>query len=134
MFVTVFAGVLDYKTGKMTCVNAGHNKPLVTRQGHYDWVEQRSGLVMGSMEDMPYKTFQVQLEPGAVFFIYTDGITESFNQAGEQFGNDRLQAALDQAGTDDVTRLVGQVKKAVEQFTAGAEPDDDRTMLALKWH
>jgi serine phosphatase RsbU (regulator of sigma subunit) len=134
MFVTVFAAVLDYKTGKMTCVNAGHNKPLIKHQGQYDWVQQRSGLVMGSLENMKYKPFEVQLEHGDIFCIYTDGITEGINKAGEQFGNDRLQETLNQAGTEDVTAIVKHLKAAVDEFTAGTEPDDDRTILVLKWN
>jgi sigma-B regulation protein RsbU (phosphoserine phosphatase) len=118
----------------MTCVNAGHNKPLIKHQGQYDWVQQRSGLVMGSLENMKYKPFEVQLEHGDIFCIYTDGITEGINKAGEQFGNDRLQETLNQAGTEDVTAIVKHLKAAVDEFTAGTEPDDDRTILVLKWN
>lgn len=133
MFVTVFAGVLDYKTGLMTCVNAGHNKPLLKKAGHYDWVNPRSGLVMGSMENMKYRPFNIQLEHGDILYIYTDGITEGVNKSGEQFGNDRLQNVLNQTGTDDVKEIIRLVKKEVAEFTAGTEPDDDRTMLVWKW-
>ena len=135
MFVTVFAGVLDYTTGKVTCLNAGHNKPLLGhKDGSFAWVKGRSGLVMGSMPDMQYKPFSLQLESEDILFLYTDGITEAVNKQDEQFGDASLQQVLQQAKTQDVEQLAARVKEAVASFTEGLEPTDDRTMLALQWH
>ncbi|MCH4158429.1 MAG: SpoIIE family protein phosphatase [Acidaminococcaceae bacterium] len=134
MFVTVFAGVLDYKTGLLTCINAGHNKPLLKQDGKYDWLRERSGLLMGSMDHVKYKPFTRQLKHGDVLYIYTDGITEANNKAEEMFGNDRLQNLLNSDTTDDVTVITESVKKAVQDFSEGLEPADDQTMLVIKWN
>ena len=134
MFVTVFAGVLDYKTGLLTCINAGHNKPLLKQDGKYDWLMERSGLLMGSMDHVKYKPFTRQLKHGDVLYIYTDGITEANNKADEMFGNDRLQNLLNSDTTDDVTVITESIKKAVHDFSEGLEPADDQTMLVIKWN
>ena len=134
MFVTVFAGVLDYKTGLLTCINAGHNKPLLKQDGKYDWLMERSGLLMGSMDHVKYKPFTRQLKHGDVLYIYTDGITEANNKADEMFGNDRLENLLNSDTTDDVTVITESIKKAVHDFSEGLEPADDQTMLVIKWN
>jgi hypothetical protein len=135
MFVTVFAGILDYKTGLLTCVNAGHNKPFIKQNGGiFTMLKNRSGLVMGSMENMRYKPFTVQLSHGDELCVYTDGITEATNKADEQFGNDRLQITLNNAGTDDVKQLAQNVQQAVDKFADGQEQADDQTILLWKWN
>jgi serine phosphatase RsbU (regulator of sigma subunit) len=134
MFVTVFAGVLDYKTGLLTCINAGHNKPLLKQDGKYDWLKERSGLLMGSMDHVKYKPFTRQLKHGDVLYIYTDGITEAGNKADEMFGNDRLENLLNSDTTDDVKVITESIKKAVQEFSEGLEPADDQTMLVIKWN
>ena len=82
MFVTAFAGIFDYRTGKLTYVNAGHNKPLVMHDGTWSWLTERSGPYLGSFDWVDYKKFEILLQPEDELFAYTDGVNEAF---GSQF-------------------------------------------------
>ncbi len=74
MFVTAFAGVLEYRTGKLTYVNAGHNKPLIMRDGEWEWLTERSGPYLGSFDWVEYEKFETQLHLSDELFAYTDGV------------------------------------------------------------
>jgi len=131
MFVTVFAGVLEYETGKLTYVNAGHNKPLVMRGGEWSWLTERSGPYMGSFDWIEYKQFETQLQQGDELFAYTDGVNEAFNAEGELYGNDRLEAFLSTHGELHPRRLLRALRAELGGWSFGIEQSDDITMLAL---
>lgn len=133
MFVTVFAGVFDYRTGKLTFVNAGHNKPLVMRDGEWSWLKERSGPCMGSFDWVEYKKFELQLAPGDELFAYTDGVNEAFSAQGEQYGNGRLEAFLSTHGHLHPRRLLRALRADLIGWSFGAEQSDDITMLGLKF-
>jgi sigma-B regulation protein RsbU (phosphoserine phosphatase) len=80
---------------------------------------------------MPYRTGETLLAPGDALFLFSDGITEAFNPAGEEFGTERLQAALETARGEHAAEFVRRVLKATVEFAAGAEQSDDITALAL---
>ena len=131
MFVTVFAGVLEYETGKLTYVNAGHNKPLVMRGGEWSWLTERSGPYMGSFDWVEYKQFETQLAPGDEVFAYTDGVNEAFNSEGELYGNDRLEAFLSSHSELHPRQLLHALRADLDGWSFGTEQSDDITMLAL---
>ena len=94
MFVTAWVGVLDYATGHVDYVNAGHNPPLLWRDGSWEWLREKSGMVLG-LFDMPYKTHAVDCEAGDAFLLYTDGVTEAFDVEGALYGEERLLALVE---------------------------------------
>ena len=133
MFVTVFAGVFDYRIGKLTYVNAGHNKPLLMRDNEWSWIPERSGPYMGSFDWVEYKQFETLLGPGDELFAYTDGVNEAFNVKEKIYGNDRLEAFLVSHSSLHPRRLLRALRADLIAWSYGAEQSDDITMLALKF-
>ena len=133
MFVTVFAGILDWRTGTLTYVNAGHNKPLVLHDGKWDWLAERSGPYLGSFDWVEFKQFQHQLSRGDMLFAYTDGVNEAFNPDEERYGNDRLEAFLATHGHLHPRRLLRAMRADLIGWAGGSDQSDDITMLALKY-
>ena len=131
MFVTAFHGVLDLKTGALRYCNAGHNPPYLLRASGEREMLKATGLPFGVDADIPYRIAEAWLRPGDALFLFSDGITEAFNPAGEEFGDKRLEAALDAVRGKDATSLVKTVLAATTEFAAGAEQSDDITLLAL---
>jgi phosphoserine phosphatase RsbU/P len=136
MFVTAFHGVIDLKTGVLRYCNAGHNPPYLLRATHDGQTGGRetlkaTGLPFGVDGDLPYRIAETPLLPGDVLFMFSDGITEAFDPAGEEFGSARLEAALEAARGQGAASLVKYVLAATTNFTAGAEQSDDITLLAL---
>lgn len=135
MFVTVWAATLDWRTGHLSYVNAGHNFPLLRhgRGGSWEWLTEKSGLVMGLMDMISYKTKELTLEPGDELLLYTDGVNEAFNVSDEEYGNDRLEQFL--AGHADVRpqEIVRNLREDVGVWAEGAEQSDDITILALEY-
>ena len=128
MFVTAWVGVLDTRTGGVEYVNAGHNAPLVKRaDGSVEWVTCKPSLVLAAMGGVRYASHSLELRPGDSLFLYTDGVTEAVNRAGEFYGDSRLERAMARAGREFVT----EVEADVAAFVDGAEPFDDITLLAL---
>ncbi len=133
MFVTAWVGVLDYGTGAMTFVNAGHNPPGLLHDGSWEWIKSVSGMPLGLFDGIPYDCFEQQLEHGDMLYAYTDGVTEAMNVDGELFGEGRLKTTLE-AYTLFNPRSVGVgVRRAITDFTLDAEQSDDITMLILKF-
>jgi phosphoserine phosphatase RsbU/P len=131
MFVTAFHGVLDLKTGVLSYCNAGHNPPYLLRADGGRDTLKATGVPFGVMEDAPYRIADAQLRPGDTLFLFSDGITEAFNPAGEEFGNAQLEAALETARGSAAAKLVAAILAATADFAAGAEQSDDITALAL---
>ena len=133
MFVTVWMGLLDCETGHVTYANAGHNPPLVSRGGTFEYVSVRPNLVLAGMEGIRYQTHELDLAPGDAIFLYTDGVTEATNASDELFGEDRLIDTLNKHATDDVEALCRVVHTEVDTFVGTAPQFDDITMLALRF-
>ncbi len=133
MFVTVFAGILEYETGRLTYVNAGHNKPLLMHDGKWSWLMERSGPYMGSFDWAEYKSFELLMHPGDEFFAYTDGVNEAFNVNEEQYGNERLEAFLSSHAESHPRRLLQSFRNDLAGWSYGTDQSDDITMLALKY-
>ena len=85
------------------------------------------------MEDMEYKTYEVQLDPGDTFFVYTDGLPEATNADLEMFGSDRLLAAMNAESDATPEQLINNIHAAVDEFVKNAEQFDDLTMLCLEY-
>ena len=134
MFVTVWFGVLDTRTGKITAANAGHEYPaLMPSGGQFELVKDKHGFVIGGMEGMRYKEYELQLSPGAKLFLYTDGVPEATDANKELFGTDRMLAALNSDASATPEGILKQVRGAVDGFVKDAEQFDDLTMLCLEY-
>ena len=89
MFITVWLGILDLKTGRMTASNAGHEYPVLCRPGgKFELVRDKHGFVIGGMDGARYTNYEMELQKGSRLFVYTDGVPEATNAAGELFGTE----------------------------------------------
>lgn len=138
MFVTVFFGVLDLRTGEFAYVNAGHNPPLVRQKedGQFNYIRSlKKNCVIGVSKKAKYQEHRLTLSHGDMLFLYTDGITEAMNEQHEQFNEDRLKSALDSVLEDSkASEILSTVHKAVKQHVGEAEQSDDMTMLGLVYN
>lgn len=133
MFVTAWLGIFDLNTGLLKYVNAGHNPPLIKRNGKYfEYLCSKPNFILAGMENIKYKAYEIQLSPGDEFFLYTDGVTEANNTSYELFGEDRLLESLNEKDGLTVKQLCNKVKSDVDSFVGNALQSDDITMLAVK--
>ena len=134
MFVTMFLGILDTRTGMLSYINAGHPTPHLLRASGV--VEQVDGIPEVPLAVRLGKVYQdrtVILQPGDAIFVYSDGVIEAINAAQEFYGNDRLESDLRVASNVTPEEIVRAVKLHVDAFTGEAAKADDVTMLALRW-
>lgn len=134
LFVTAFICVLDTRENRLDFINAGHNKPFVSRQGgEFQMLSCKANFVLGMMEPVAYEKQSIVLEPGDAIYLYTDGVSEAMNPSEELFGDERIAAALnrDPEQKKNPEELVGRMYQEIEQFAQGAEQSDDITMVYL---
>ncbi len=132
-FITFFMAILHLDSGYMEYVNAGHNPPLVVRRNGATELLSSGGLLLGVMDRAGYERGAVRLEPGDVVALFTDGVTEAMNPAGEEYLEERLEAALHRTHTKSAADIVDLVQKDIAKFTGNAEElSDDLTMLVVK--
>ena len=127
MFVTMFIGLINLKTGHMEFCNAGHNPPLL--DGEYMKIE--SNAPIGLWPEMHFEGEELESMRGKTLFVYTDGINEAENINKEQFGDERLQALLQQ-DLGNARETSETIHRAVEEFVGDADPSDDLTKLCIK--
>ena len=134
MFVTVWLGVLDLKTGLLTAANAGHEKPAVKQaDGSFELFNDKHGMMVGYMDIIRYKEYEVQLTKGAKIFLYTDGVAEATDANDELFGTDRMIDALRSAEDKTPKEILEAVDAAVNEFVGSAPQFDDLTMLCVEY-
>ena len=135
MFVTAWLGILDLNTGLLKYVNAGHNPPLIKRNGGYfEYICSKPNFFLAGMENIKYQTNEIQLSSGDEIFLYTDGVTEATDISKELFGEDRLIESLNENDNLSVEQLCNKVKSNVDKFVGNALQFDDITMLAVKFN
>jgi Serine phosphatase RsbU, regulator of sigma subunit len=133
MFVTVFYGIYDLKTGEIDFTNAGHNPPYILHaDGTVEMLKTECNLVLGAIEGMTFKNESLQLNPGDALVMYTDGVTEAENKEHEQFGEARLEATLAELKGAESKQIVDTVNAKVKEFVAGAAQSDDITQLVIR--
>ena len=134
MFVTVWFGILEISTGKITAANAGHEYPvLMLSGGQFELIKDKHGFVIGGMEGLRYKEYELQLTPGSRLFVYTDGVPEATDAEGKMFGTERMLAALNEVHEETPETIIRHVRSAVDGFVKDAEQFDDLTMLCLEY-
>ncbi len=135
MFVTVWLGVIDLRTGRMKCANAGHEYPAVKRAGGgYELIKDRHGLALAAMDGMKYKEYELQMNPGDRIFVYTDGVPEAINSAMEQYGTERMIRALSAAGDKTLQETLSAVREDLSSFVGEEDQFDDITMLNFTYY
>jgi len=134
MFVTVWIGIVDLRTGNVQCANAGHEYPMLMRSGEqYEVLKDRHGLVLAAMEDARFKQYEIQLSPGDRLFVYTDGVPEAINESEEQYGLERLAEQLNRDHSISQEQLLHNVRDDISRFAGSAEQFDDITMLGFNF-
>ena len=129
MFVTMFIGLLHLDTGRLDYCNCGHNAPFVDGQ----FLEmQHINQIIGIEENATFLGETIDDFRGKQLLIYTDGLNEAENLQQELLGNDRLLQVMSTAGSLDSHQVIAKLKKVVEEHRAGADPNDDLTLMCLK--
>lgn len=132
MFVTVWFGVMQISTGKIVAANAGHEKPIIRKaDGEFEIFKDKHGFVMGGMEGMKYKEYELEIEKGGCLFVYTDGVPEATSSDSELFGMERLVQVLNEEKDAPLPDILKSVKGSIDKFVKDAPQFDDITMLAL---
>jgi sigma-B regulation protein RsbU (phosphoserine phosphatase) len=132
MFVTIFFGILNIKTGEILYTNAGHNPPFIIRRGE-GMKDLKSGrsVVAGAVDDLVYETEKLILEAGDALFMFTDGVTEAMNEKEELFSEERLKEGIVDLQERSAPEMVNGVKGKVISFAHGAPQSDDITMMVI---
>ncbi|MFA7228289.1 MAG: GAF domain-containing SpoIIE family protein phosphatase [Melioribacteraceae bacterium] len=131
-FITFFWGIIHNTKKVVTYVNAGHNPPLLVRNGEITKLK-KGGMILGVMQTIvPYLSETVQLQTGDALILFTDGITEAMNQKWEEYSDERLETLARQKYTESSANILSHIKCSVEDFTHGAEQSDDITSLVIK--
>ena len=135
MFVTVWLGILDIDTGNVIAANAGHEYPAIRRNGkRFELLRDKHGFVVGGMEGIRYKDYEFTLNKGDSLFLYTDGVPEATDSTDEQFGTDRMLAALNINADGNPDEILANVNSEVNKFVGDAVQFDDLTMLCLNYN
>ena len=133
MFVTLFYGVLDVREKSLTYVSAGHNYPVMLKQGAIDTILLKAdGIALGVIQDIQLEEQKIQLDQGDILILYTDGVTETVDRNDQEFGEERLTALLQENSHLSSSELVDLIKNEVIRFSEGQPQFDDITLLILK--
>lgn len=131
-FITFFWGVLDNKNIELTFVNAGHNPPLLIRDGQICKLK-KGGMILGVMPTMiPYVSDSIKLQKGDSLVLFTDGITEAMNTKWEEYSDERLEELVIKISDLSSENILDTIRKSVDEYTIGAEQSDDITSLVIK--
>lgn len=140
-FITMWTGILELSTGKVTYINAGHNAPVLKRCGEKaELLKNRSGIPIASFFSKKksvgsYAEFELNISKGDMLILYTDGITEAMNKDSEVFGEQRLLDLIDLYATSDKNsnEISSYIRRQVLAFSNNTVQDDDITLLVLKF-
>ncbi len=135
MFVTVWLGILDIRTGRITAANAGHEYPVIRKNGReFEQLHDNHSFIVGGMEGIRYKNYEFTLKKGDSLFLYTDGVPEAIDSAENMFGMDRMIAALNTNPDAKPDEIIGRVKAKVDEFVGETDRFDDLTMLCIDYY
>ena len=134
MFVTVWLGILEIPTGRLTAANAGHEYPVLMQpDGKFELYKDKHGFVIGGMAGLKYKEYTIDMKPGSKLFLYTDGVPEATDSEKQLFGSERMVAALNEKPDGSPQEILKTVRNSVDAFVKDAEQFDDLTMLCLEY-
>jgi sigma-B regulation protein RsbU (phosphoserine phosphatase) len=133
MFVTAWLGILNVKTGMLEAANAGHEFPIVSKNGKFELYQDIHGMVLGAIEGMEYTDYEIYLSKGDSIFLYTDGIAEANSSVDKLFGMDRIVDVLNKEPGASPEKMISNVSSAVDSFVESAEQFDDMTMICMTY-
>ena len=135
LFVTTFYGLLSLEDGTLTYTIAGHNPPMVIRnEGQVIEVMDKGGIALGALPKIQLEENHTQLNPGDCLVLYTDGVTEAFNDQDQMYSEERLRHVLSQSIGKQAGEVLSQLKRDLEEFRGNAQLSDDTTILAICRH
>lgn len=133
MFVTLFYGVYNIRTGEVHYVNAGHNPPyLLKADGKVQMLPNSNNICMGVTEGFPYQESTLTLNKGDILVTFTDGVTEACDPTNNLYGEERLEALLASQSGNTAEQVTSAINDAVNAHANGAEQSDDITVLVIK--
>ncbi|MBR2214099.1 MAG: SpoIIE family protein phosphatase [Eubacterium sp.] len=134
MFVTAWFGILELSSGNLTCANAGHEYPVICREGKkYELFKDKHGLVLGGMSESKYTEYTIKLDKGDVLYVYTDGVPEATDKDLNQMGMEYMIDALNGINSTNPEAVISEMHNAIDDFIKGAEQFDDITMLCIRY-
>lgn len=134
MFVTVWLGILEISSGKLTCANAGHEYPAIKRaDGRFELFKDKHGFVIGGMEGTRYKEYTLDMKRGDKLFVYTDGVPEATDARDNMYGTERMIKALNINPDASPKDILQNVRFDVGDFVQDAEQFDDLTMMCIEF-
>ena len=127
--------MLDLKTGKLLYVSAAHNDPLIYQDGVYRYLPKpKKSYALGIRPRSSYEQGELQMLPGDILFLYTDGVTEAENVEQKLYSNERLEKFLNSTDKNlELEELLNEVRNSIKEYAGGAKQSDDITMLALRF-
>lgn len=134
VFITIFCGILNIKTGELWYSNGGHNPPLFIHQGKdIKFLQEASSTVVGVLDEIIYEKKKIIMKPNDTIYMYTDGVTEAINAKGEQFSGERLKEEVFSHCKESIQELAKDTMQMVGTFSAGLHQSDDITILILRY-
>ena len=134
MFVTLFLGIVNVRSGEFKYTNAGHNPPyIINEQAGLVCLDNRDGPIIGAIDGIAYKENKLSFAKNDTLLIFTDGVTEAMDPGGKLYSEQRLEDFLGAHKTSKTDKLVDEVLHEVEDFAADAEQADDITLLAFSF-
>ena len=134
MFVSLWAGILDLRTGVLQYVNGGHHPPFAALNGGaFQPLAVPKGPIVGVVEEAPFEVATLAMAPGDTLFLYTDGLPEAYNRKHEAFEIERIEACLNRLHQPSTKSLVCDLEAQVAAFVNGAPTHDDLTMMAFRY-
>lgn len=133
MFVTLWLGILEISTGKLTAVNAGHEDAAICHKGgSFELFKTKHELVAGAFPDVDYSDFEIQLNKGDKLFIYTDGVPEAMDKDNNMYGLDHMMEVLNETKDGSPFEILSHINESVNIFKGDAPQFDDITMLCVE--
>lgn len=133
MFVTMFLGIFNIRSGEFKYTNAGHNPPYIKRaSGEIETIKQLHGPIAGAVEGIAYKQDQLLLHQGDLLLMFTDGVSEAMDVDSNLYGDQRIIEFLTDMDGDEPSNAVAGLAKSVEQYAGDVPQFDDITILALR--
>ena len=133
MFLTLFLGVLDLQTGRMTYCNAGHNAPVIMQNGQWRMIDTVANLPLGIEPEFVFRSQETEMHYNDMLFLYTDGLTEAENRNHEQYGEKRMMQTINEWTDMRSREIIDSMHESVQQFVDGAPQSDDLTMLCVRY-
>jgi len=134
MFVSLFYGILDTRTGQLAYANGGHNPPaLIRSSGNVETLTSSGGVVLAALPDSDYTMGKTVLQPGDSLCLYTDGVTEAMDGENRMFSAERLHELLATTGSIPAEGVVRKIVQEVRRYAGGAPQSDDITVLLVRY-